>query len=201
MFFNASAAAGDRSPSLDLPALQISLTRCPSLQASNIPSAAPRLCTYPGFGEIPIATGCRHHLGIHIAELICTILATFKWLRPKERVCKNKVLLLYGWLWVPFTLSTQQFLSLRFWVEKSSSTTWSWESCDYSQEGALPSTKTILPPIHCHSFPQHPFTLLKTKGDFLRTKLWLLPMRSFTFFSYEVAKVSSKLWMTAPKRS
>lgn len=117
MLFNASAATGDRSPSLDLPTLQISLTRCPSSEASNIPSAAPVLCIYPGFGEVPIATGCRPHLGIYIAEMICTILATFKWLRPRERVFQNKVLLLHGWLWLPFTLPTQQFLSLRYWVD------------------------------------------------------------------------------------
>lgn len=86
------------------------------------------------FGEVPIATGCRPHLGIYIAEMICTILATFKWLR--ERVFKNKVLLLHRWLWLPFTLSTQQFLSLRYCVDKSSSTTWSWESYDYSQGGS-----------------------------------------------------------------
>lgn len=177
-----------------------SLTRCPSLEASNIPSTAPRLCTYPGFGEASIATGCRHHLGIHTAQLICTTLATYKWLRPRKNL-KNKVLHLHGWLWLPLTLSTQQFLSLRCWVGKSSFTTCSWESYDYSQEGALPSTQMILPPIHCHSFPEHPLTLLKTKGDFLRTKLRLLPMRSFTFFGNEAAKVSSKLWMTAPKRS
>lgn len=166
---------------------------------SNIPSAAPMLCIYPGFGEVPIATGCRPHLGIYIAELICTILATFKWLR--ERVFKNKVLLLHRWLWLPFTLSTQQFLSLRYCVDKSSSTTWSWESYDYSQGGSPSLHQDNIATCSLPQLPTAPLHPPENKRWFAEDQTLAFANDSFTFSGYEAAKVSSKLWMAAPKRS
>lgn len=53
---------------------------------------------------------------------------------------------------------------------------------------AMTFPKTTLLPICCHSFPPYAFAFLQ-KGASLRAKLWLLQMRSFTFFHFEVVKI------------